>query len=249
MEAKFLCDVIIDTLPKITNIYVNINTLDKMFHWPEFGGHVYLILITYQLELIKDQVANIYLWPKTLEVVIIDPNLMGASDPYVQLKLTEQRLPSRKTTVGIHDKMGMDVISLKDLTPDVTKVMTLDLLKNMDPNDVQNEKSRGLIVLEDILKDLEDSNTVEKASEGTPSSGGLLVVIIHEAKDFEGKHHTNPYQRKKNRDPRWEEEFTFMLEEPPTNDRMHIEVISASLIICILHAKVASSRPLFLPSN
>lgn len=31
---------------------------------------------------------------------------------------------------------------------------------------------------------------------------------------------------KKNRDPRWEHEFEYMLEEPPINDKMHIEVIS-----------------------
>lgn len=269
-------------------------------------------------ELIKDQVANMYLWPKTLEVVIMDAakaqrrpvgilhvkvvramklkkkDIMGASDPYVKLKLTEEKLPSKKTTVkhknlnpewneefnmvvkdpgsqaleivvydweqvGKHDKMGMNVIPLKDLTPDEAKVMTLDLLKNMDPNDSQNEKLRGQIVLEinykpfkeeDIPKDFEESNEVEKAPEGTPATGGLLVVIIHEAEDVEGKHHTNPYARilfrgeerktktiKKNRDPRWGEEFTFMLEEPPTNDRMHVEVTSASSRMGILHPK------------
>lgn len=43
---------------------------------------------------------------------------------------------------------------------------------------------------------------------------------------------------KKNRDPRWEEEFQFMLEEPPTNDRLHLEVVSASSRMGILHPKV-----------
>nr|DAD46774.1 TPA_asm: hypothetical protein HUJ06_016711 [Nelumbo nucifera] len=269
-------------------------------------------------ELIKDQVANMYLWPKTLEVPIMDPSkafkrpvgilhvkvlramklkkkdLLGASDPYVKLKLTEDKLPSKKTTVkhknlnpewneefnmvvkdpetqaleinvydweqvGKHDRMGMNVIPLKDLPPDESKVITLDLLKNMDPNDVQNEKSRGQIVMEvtykpfkedDIPKDIEDSNSVEKAPEGTPAGGGLLVVIVHEAQDVEGKHHTNPYVRiifrgeerktkhvKKNRDPRWEEEFQFMLEEPPTNDKLHVEVVSTSTKLGLLHPK------------
>ncbi|KAL5995643.1 Synaptotagmin-2 [Asimina triloba] len=151
--------------------------------------------------------------------------------------------------VGKHDRMGMNVFPLKDLTPDESKTLTLDLLKNMDPNDVQNEKSRGQIMLELVYKPFkegnapkefgEEANEIEKAPQGTPSGGGLLVVIINEAQDLEGKHHTNPYVRilfrgeerktkhiKKNRDPRWEEEFTFMLEEPPTNDRMHIEVMS-----------------------
>uniref|UniRef100_A0A2N9FQT0 C2 domain-containing protein n=1 Tax=Fagus sylvatica TaxID=28930 RepID=A0A2N9FQT0_FAGSY len=221
-------------------------------------------------------------------------DLLGGSDPYVKLKLTEDKLPSKKTAVrhsnlnpewnedfkmvvkdpesqalelmvydweqvGKHDKMGMNVIPLKELTPDETKVMTLDLLKNMDPNDVQNEKSRGQIVVEVLYKpfteeemphNIEDSNEVQKAPEGTPSGGGMLVVIIHEAQNVEGKHHTNPYVRllfrgeekktkhvKKNRDPRWEEEFEFMLEEPPTKDRLHFEVVSASSRMGLLHPK------------
>lgn len=275
-------------------------------------------LYSFVQELIKDQVANMYLWPKYLEVPILDPSkaakkpvgilnvkvlkgmklkkkdLLGKSDPYVKLRLTEDKLSTKKTTVkhsnlnpewneefslvvkdpesqalelivydweqvGKHDKMGMNVIPLKDLTPEEPKVMTLNLLKNMDPNDVQNEKSRGDIVVEVVYKpfqddeipnDLEDSNAVDKAPEGTPAGGGLLVVIVHEAQDVEGKHHTNPYVRllfkgeekktkhiKKNRDPRWEEEFQFMLEEPPTNDRIHVEVISTSSRMGLLHPK------------
>ncbi|XP_043696833.1 synaptotagmin-1-like isoform X2 [Telopea speciosissima] len=260
-------------------------------------------------ERIKDQVANIYLWPKTLEVPILDPtkalkrpvgilhvkvlramnlkkkDLLGASDPYVKLKLSDTKLPSKKTTVkhknlnpewneefnlvvkdpesqvlelhvydweqvGKHDKMGMNVIPIKDLTPDEPKVLTLDLLKNMDPDDVQNEKSRGELVVEvtykpfkeeDMPKDFEESNAIQKAPEGTPAGGGVLVVIVHEAEDLEGKYHTNPYVKillkgeekktkrvKKCRDPKWEEEFTFTLEEPPINDKLHLEVISTS---------------------
>ncbi|KAI3960594.1 hypothetical protein MKX01_003768 [Papaver californicum] len=269
-------------------------------------------------ELIKDQVSNMYLWPRTLEVPILDPakaqrrpvgilhvkvvcamklrkkDLLGASDPYVKLKLTEDRVPSKKTTVkhrnlnpewneefnlvvkdpelqaleinvfdweqvGKHDKMGMNVIPVKDLPHNEPKLMTLDLLKNMDPNDIINEKSRGKIVMEvtykpfkeeDIPKDFEETNEVEKAPEGTPSGGGMLVVIVHSAEDVEGKHHTNPYVRlifrgeerktkhvKKNRDPRWEQEFTFMLEEPPKDDRIHFEVVSSSSRIGLLHPK------------
>ncbi|KAA8546103.1 hypothetical protein F0562_020446 [Nyssa sinensis] len=158
-------------------------------------------------ELIKDQVANMYLWPRTLEVPIMDPtkaqrrpvgilhvkvlramklkkkDLLGASDPYVKLKLTEDKLPSKKTTVkhknlnpewneefnmvvkdpetqalefnvydwdqvGKHEKMGMNVVPLKELPPNEPKTITIDLLKNMNPNDVQNEKLRGQLMVE-----------------------------------------------------------------------------------------------------
>ncbi|XP_052189794.1 synaptotagmin-2-like isoform X2 [Diospyros lotus] len=268
-------------------------------------------------ELIKDQVANMYLWPKTLEVPILDPtkalkrpvgvlnvkvvratklkkkDLLGASDPYVKLKLTEDKLPSKKTTVkrknlnpewneefdlvvrdpasqalevdvydweqvGKHDMMGVNAVPLKDLTPDEPQVLTLDLLKSLDTGAAQNEKSRGQIVLEltykpfkgEIPNEDEDSGAVENAPDGTPDGGGLLVIIVHEAQDLEGKHHTNPHVRllfrgeerrtkpvKKNRDPRWDEEFQFMLEEPPTNDRVHVEVVSASSRMGLLHPK------------
>lgn len=106
--------------------------------------------------------------------------------------------------VGTHDKMGMNAVQLSELTAEETKVLTLDLLKNMNPNDIQNEKSRGQLVLELMYKpfsadqlpdNMEASNDVQKAPEGTPSGGGLLVVIVHEAQDLEGKHHVNPSAR------------------------------------------------------
>ncbi|RDX99805.1 Synaptotagmin-2, partial [Mucuna pruriens] len=276
------------------------------------------IYVSLMEEIIKDQVAKMYLWPKALEVQIMDPakamkvpvgilhvkvvratklrkkDLLGASDPYVKLKLSEDKLPSKKTTVkyknlnpewnedfnlvikdpesqvldlsvydweqiGKHDRMGMNAIPLKELTPDEPKVLTLNLLKTMDPNDPENEKSRGQLTVEVLYKpfkedelpqSVEDSNAIEKAPEGTPATGGLLVIIIHEAEDVEGKHHTNPYARlifkgeerktkhvKKNRDPRWGESFQFMLEEPPTNERLYVEVQSVSSKLGLLHPK------------
>ncbi|CAI9116966.1 OLC1v1018268C2 [Oldenlandia corymbosa var. corymbosa] len=269
-------------------------------------------------ELIKDQVANMYLWPKTLEVQVLDPSkamqkpvgiltvkvlralklkkkdLLGASDPYVKLKLSEDKLPSKKTTVkhknlnpewneefnfvvkdpqsqvldvsvydweqvGVHDKMGVNVVRLNELDPDEPKTLTLDLLKNLNPDDPQNEKSRGQLILDVVYKpfkddetptNIEDSGAMQKAPDGTPEGGGLLVVIIHEAQDLEGKHHTNPSVKllfrgeekrtkavKKNRDPRWEEEFQFTLDEPPTEDRIHVEVVSTSSRMGLLHPK------------
>jgi hypothetical protein len=101
--------------------------------------------------------------------------------------------------------MGMNSALLKDLPAEETKVTTLDLLKTMDPNDVQNEKSRGQLILELTYKpfkeeDMEKEGTeaadaIDKAPDGTPAGGGLLYVIVHEAQDLEGKHHTNPYAK------------------------------------------------------
>lgn len=210
-------------------------------------------------------------------------DMLGKSDPYVKLKLTGEKLPSKKTKVkasnlnpewneefnfvvkdpesqvleltvydwekvGSHEKMGMQAYHLKELTPSETRSVTLNLLKTLDPNDPQNIKPRGQIMLEmtynpfkedENLPVDEDDSVVEKAPEGAPAGGGLLVVRVIEAEDVEGKHHTNPYARlllkgeerktkpiKKNRDPRWDQEFEFMLEDPPVNDKLHVEVMS-----------------------
>lgn len=97
--------------------------------------------------------------------------------------------------------MGLNVVHLKDLTPEEPKVVTLDILKNLNPEDAQNEKSRGQIVVEVTYKPYDEkvlasinipTGEVEKAPEGTPEGGGLLVIIVHEAEDLEGKNHTNP---------------------------------------------------------
>ncbi|OIW05649.1 hypothetical protein TanjilG_23435 [Lupinus angustifolius] len=303
---------LVPSFPCFANIYVSLMEKPHVdFGLKVVGADLMSIPGVYSFvqELIKDQVANMYLWPKTLEVQIIDPtkamkrpvgilhvkvlramklkkkDLLGASDPYVKLKMTDDKMPSEKTTVkykslnpewneefnlsvkdiesqvleinvydweqvGKHDKMGMNVIPLKAIPPEEPKEFTLGLLKNMDPNDVHNVKSHGQIVVEltykpfkedELAKGFEEKHTVQKAPEGTPAGGGLLVVIVHEAEEVEGKYHTNPYVRvtltgqqkktkriKRNRDPRWEEEFGFTLEEPPTNQRLHVEVISTS---------------------
>ncbi|XP_057769257.1 synaptotagmin-1-like [Salvia miltiorrhiza] len=312
---------LVPSFPCFANIIVSLMEKPHVDFGLKLGGADLMSipgLYRFVQETIKDQVANMYLWPKTLEVQVLDPtkamkkpvgilhakvvralklkkkDLLGASDPYVKLKLTETKAPSKKTTVrhknlnpewneefsmvvkdpesqalellvydweqvGKHDKMGMNVVPLKDLPPDETKILTLDLLKNMDPNDNQNDKMRGQIVVEltykpfkddDLPKDVEESSEVQKAPDGTPPGGGALVVTVHEAQDVEGKHHTNPYVRiickgeerktkqvKKNRDPRWDEVFTFMMEEPPVRDKLHVEVLSTSTRIGLLHPK------------
>ncbi|KAF7810785.1 synaptotagmin-2-like isoform X1 [Senna tora] len=265
-------------------------------------------------ELIKDQVANMYLWPKTLEVQVLDPikalrrpvgvlnvkvlramklkklDILGASDPYVKLKLSDDKMPSKKTSVkhknlnpewneefnmlvkdplnqvlrikvldwdqvGKHEKMGVSIVHIKDLSPEEARVFTLDLLKNIEAEVNQSEKSRGQVVVELKYKAFKEEDLVhgeekivtQKVPEGTPAGGGLLVVIVHEAQDVEGKYHTNPQARvifkgeqkrtkveyklqhlKRNRDPRWNEEFQFVAEEPPTNEKIHVEVVSTS---------------------
>ncbi|GMH23654.1 hypothetical protein Nepgr_025497 [Nepenthes gracilis] len=302
---------LVPSFPCFANIYVTLMEKPHVDFGLKLVGADFMSipgLYRFVQEKIKDQVGNMYLWPHTLAVPILDPikamrkpvgilhvkvlratnlkkkDLLGASDPYVKLKLTEGRSPSKKTTVkhknlnpvwneefnlavkdpqsqaleihvydweqvGKPEKMGMNVVALKDLCPEEPRVMTLNLLKIMNSNDIQDEKSRGQIEIEltykpskeDIEKEYGDWDTVARAPEGTPAGGGLLFVIVHDAQDLEGKYHNNPFVRiifkgeekrtktvKKSRDPRWEEEFQFKVEEPPTKDRLHVEVFSTS---------------------
>ncbi|KAK9705595.1 hypothetical protein RND81_07G069000 [Saponaria officinalis] len=153
--------------------------------------------------------------------------------------------------VGGDDKLGMQVIPLKLLSPHEPKVFTLDLVNSLDLKDHHNRKRRGKLVVEltfdpfkygsDSFKGLEDeSNSVGNGSgdESVSGAGALLVSIIA-AKDVEGENHTNPFVQvlfrgerrktktiKKNRNPRWNEHFEFMIEEVPLHEKLRVEIFS-----------------------
>ncbi|KAK3008293.1 hypothetical protein RJ639_013113, partial [Escallonia herrerae] len=157
--------------------------------------------------------------------------------------------------VGPHDKVGMQVVPLRLLVPHGMKEFTLNLVKNTNPNDPHNKKPSGQIVMElTFVPFREDTETFSgpldrhdkrneslgKASEDISLlRGDLLLVTIVGAEDVEGKHHNNPYALilfrgekkktmlvKKTRDPSWNEEFPFLIEEAPLKDIIHIEVVS-----------------------
>uniref|UniRef100_M4DJ01 Uncharacterized protein n=1 Tax=Brassica campestris TaxID=3711 RepID=M4DJ01_BRACM len=274
---------LVPSFPCFANIFVSLMDKPQVdFGLKLLGADVMAIpgLYGFVQELIKDQVANMYLWPKTLCVQIMDPSTVPGKKTVVKhsnlnpewneefdlvVKDPENQVLHLIVydweQVGKHDKIGMNVIPLKDLTPEEPKLITLELLKSMEPNEPVSEKSRGQLVVEveykpfkedNIPDNLDDPNAVEKAPEGTPSGGGLLVVIVHEAEDLEGKYHTNPYVRllfrgeerktkrvKKNREPRWDEDFQFPLDEPPINDKLHVEVISTSSRMGLIQSKEA----------
>ncbi|CAK9136102.1 unnamed protein product [Ilex paraguariensis] len=309
---------LVPTFPCFAKIVVSLMEKPYIdFGMKVLGGDIMSVpgLYHFVQETIKKQVATLYLWPHSLEIPILDGStvavkkpvgilhvkvvraikllkmdLLGLSDPYVKLKLSEERLPSRKTTikkknlnpewnenfklivkdpqsqilninvydwdqVGGHDRLGSQIIPLKLLTPHETKEFTLDLLKNTGISYPHEKKHRGQIVLELTYAPFREDNDcfsglldgfVRKESVGDRASGndsfsgaGLLLVTVHGAEDVEGKHHNNPYalilfrgEKKKSkrisrtRDPVWNEEFQFMLDEPPVNDKIHIKVRS-----------------------
>lgn len=159
--------------------------------------------------------------------------------------------------VGSHEKMAMQIVPLKELVADEPKLYTVNLVKNMDPNDEANAKKRGELTFEmtfkpfkeeDNVSSVEEMEGTQRAPEGTSPNGGLLLVTIHSAEDVEGKHHTNPYAEvhfrgekqktqviKKNRDPRWDKEFQWQLEDTPANDRLRVEVHSKGSSMNMVH--------------
>ncbi|PKA65091.1 Synaptotagmin-3 [Apostasia shenzhenica] len=182
-------------------------------------------------------------WNETFKLIVKDPTTQ-----VLQLHLYDWE------KVKMHDKLGMQVVPLSLLVPYESKEFTLDVLKNLNPNDPHNKRNRGKLVVELTFEPFrEESNSFggvldrerrlsslgTASLESSPSGGGVLSVTIENAENVEGKHHTNPYAAiifrgerkrtkvfKKSRDPRWNEEFQFMLEEPPVNDMIHIEVLS-----------------------
>ncbi|KAF6146929.1 hypothetical protein GIB67_036648 [Kingdonia uniflora] len=96
---------------------------------------------------------------------------------------------------------------------------------------------------------------IENAPQGSPSGEGLLVIIVHGAQNLEGKLHTNPYaqiffreevlktkQVKKNKDPKWGEEFTFLLKEAPMYAAITVIVFSAPLIMASVQSREILGR-------
>lgn len=157
--------------------------------------------------------------------------------------------------VGAHDVLGMQLVPLKLLTPHETKEFKLELLKNTNNNSPQNHRRRGHVEVEltfvpfredsanfsEVLHAYERKESgVNTASDNEVVAGaGLLSVVVQGAEDVEGERFNNPYalvlfrgERKKTkmmrgtRDPIWDEEFQFMLEEPPLHEKIHIEVMS-----------------------
>ncbi|KAE7996982.1 hypothetical protein FH972_001658 [Carpinus fangiana] len=157
--------------------------------------------------------------------------------------------------VGGHDVLGMQLVPLKLLTTYETKEFKLELLKNTNNNSPQNHKKRGHIEVEltfvpfkeDSCKFSESLDSYERKESGVSrasdneveAGAGLLSVIVQGAEDVEGERHNNPYalvlfrgERKKTkmirrtRDPIWDEEFQFMLEEPPLHEKIYVEVMS-----------------------
>ncbi|KAF3335620.1 synaptotagmin-3-like protein [Carex littledalei] len=302
---------LVPTFPCFASINVSLMEKPKVeFGFKLLNGDLMAIpgLHHFVQDRVAKQITIMYHWPQVLEIPILEASsgatkrpvgilrvkvvramdllkmdLIGKSDPYVKLKLSGERLPSKRTSIKMcnlnpewnenfkfvvkdpqtqvlelhvfdwekvkqHDKLGMQVVPLRLLSPHETTSFTLDLLKSLNPNDTHNRKNRGKLVVEltfDPFKEdrmsMERQSSIQNGVDGDEfaSTGGMLSVTIESAQDVEGKKQTNPYVEvvlkgekkktlvvKKSRDPRWDEEFQFMLDEAPIEDKIHIEVMN-----------------------
>ncbi|KAJ8759147.1 hypothetical protein K2173_004154 [Erythroxylum novogranatense] len=155
--------------------------------------------------------------------------------------------------VGGHDKLGMQEVPLKMITPHETREFTLDLLKHTGVSDPHDHKRRGQLVvaltfvpfkadsanyISDCMNEHE-KKVSEPLDEEKLNGAGLITVVMEGAEDVEGERHNNPYALiifrgekkktkmiRKTRDPRWNEEFQFTLDQPPLHEKIYIEVAS-----------------------
>ncbi|XP_008644948.1 synaptotagmin-3 isoform X2 [Zea mays] len=309
LTPRVILKSLVPSFPCFANLCVSLMEKPRIdFGLKLLCGDVMAIpgLYQYVQDQLSKQISNLYHWPKVIQIPILDGasgatkkpvgilhvkviralnllkmDFLGKSDPYVKMRLSGERLPSKKTSVKMsnlnpewnehfrfivkdpdtqvlelhmfdwekvkmHDKLGMQVIPLRLLTPYESKLFTLDLVRSMNPNDPQNKKNRGKLIVEltfdplredNMSSDAEGNASVRRDADG--GGGGVLLVSVENAEDVEGKRHTNPYaevlfrgERKKTkvirktREPRWSEEFQFMVDEPPVEDKIHIQVKS-----------------------
>lgn len=183
-------------------------------------------------------------WNESFKLVVKDPQ-----SQVLQLQVFDW------DKVGAHDRLGMQLVPLKLVSPNEMKEFSLELLKNTDItcDNPHDKKQRGMITIEltyvpfkedsmkfDDKKDGKNECRDDRSSDEEVSTGaGLLTVMVRGAEHVEGQNHSNPYslvlfrgevkktkRMRKTRDPIWNEEFQFMLEEPPLHDRLHVEVMS-----------------------
>ncbi|KAK9127467.1 hypothetical protein Syun_016264 [Stephania yunnanensis] len=188
-------------------------------------------------------------WNEEFKLIVKDPE-----SQFLQLRVFDWE------KVGSHDKLGMQIVPLNLLSPNVTQSFTLDLVKSMDPKHNQKKKPRGKIVVDLTFNPFKEDNdklgehsgslvrkesVVGRAFEDISAGGaGVLLVAIQGAEDVEGKKHNNPYASvlfkgekkktkvlRKTRDPCWNEDFQYMLEEAPVNDKILIEVLSKRSLV------------------
>ncbi|KAJ6767830.1 EXTENDED SYNAPTOTAGMIN-RELATED [Salix koriyanagi] len=151
-------------------------------------------------------------WNESFKLVVKDPEYQA-----LQLQVFDW------DKVGCHDRLGMQSVPLKVLTPRETKVFTLDLLKHTNIPDSRDKKQLGQIVVElTCVPFREDSNKFSGPLDGNGRSSPEEAPLS----GAEEKGRELRRLKRLDRDPRWNEEFRFPLDQPPVHELIRIEVRS-----------------------
>ncbi|KFK24870.1 hypothetical protein AALP_AA8G035600 [Arabis alpina] len=180
--------------------------------------------------IVKDPISQV------LQLEVFDWDKIGGHD-----RLGMQMIPLQKIKPGEKAAFRLDLIKNSNIVMDSRDKKQrgkLELDLRYVPFREESLKCRN----ENQDQYQRKESTDEKSSEDDDflSQDGLLTVAIQSAKDVEGKKkHTNPYalvlfrgekkrtkMLKKTRNPRWNEEFEFTLEEPPLKESIRVEVMS-----------------------
>ncbi|KAH8974268.1 hypothetical protein BDL97_01G093000 [Sphagnum fallax] len=211
-------------------------------------------------DFIKDQVSQLYMWPKALEIPVIDDpsagkkpvgilevtvlraknllkmDVLGKADPYVKLQLVNT-LMSKKTQTKMNTLNPEWNETFKLLVQD-PKSQSLEL-HVYDWDRIGTDEEMGMIVvplqdlveLEQKMLDLNLLKNDDPNDDRNKKARGVLTVgLLY--KSFKEI-------IKRNRDPRWEQTFEWQLEEPPVDDHLHVEVMSRNMGLSV-HFKAES---------
>ncbi|KAG7012905.1 Synaptotagmin-3 [Cucurbita argyrosperma subsp. argyrosperma] len=183
----------------------------KVYDWDKVGGHDRLGMQLVPLNLLT---------PYNTKELVLDLQ-----------KNTDINDPQNKKPRG---KLEVELM----YTP--LREESMRFLENSN-SDVQSESRSNVDIQSESRSNVEPENQ-------TSDRAGVLSVKVQGARNVEGEKHNNPYavihlrgekrktkMIKKTRDPSWNEEFPFMLEEPPIKEKIHIEVMSKRTVFSFLH--------------
>ncbi|XP_010689952.2 synaptotagmin-3 isoform X1 [Beta vulgaris subsp. vulgaris] len=171
---------------------------------------------------------------QVLELQVYDWDKFGGHD-----NLGMQIVPLKQLTPHEPKLFTLDLLKSFDMkdTHDGKSRGQLMVELTFDPFKLESDSFKGP---EDEPM-MRKQSSMEKAIDDASVSceGGALLVSVISAKEVEGEHHTNPYAQilfrgekkktktiKNTRRPRWDEQFSYMLDEPPLHEKMRIEILS-----------------------
>ncbi|KAI6673257.1 hypothetical protein NL676_001163 [Syzygium grande] len=179
---------------------------------------------------------------QVLELHVYDWEKFGAHD-----KLGMQVVPL--TLISPHEpkEFTLNLVKNQNLNDPHNKKPRGQLTVELSYHPLKEDSHRLSGPLERHESQSSESEVIERPNEEASQNcqAGLLLVTIQGAEDVEGKHHTNPYALvlfrgeekktelvKRTRDPCWNEEFQFVLEEAPLKEEIRIQVMSRRTKFC-----------------